>query len=173
MPDSIAQASNIANVVVAIANLVLVIFLFWQISLQKRFFIEQARRDAAQKISESYQRLSSTFMGNRSAAALFYQTHDSLDAQKRASWAFVLNTLHHEYRFARQGLHPLENLKRTAKGYIGFITDTDFLSDTLILILNTGYDKDFSELMKEIIKERHQQLVSASAKTSAETVSQL
>lgn len=51
MTDTIATASNIANVVVALANIALLLFLFWQISLQKRFYLEQAHRDAAQKIS--------------------------------------------------------------------------------------------------------------------------
>jgi hypothetical protein len=67
--EPITQASNIANVVVAFANMILVLFLFWQINLQKRFYHGQARRDAAQKISESYQRLTSALMANEDLAA--------------------------------------------------------------------------------------------------------
>ncbi len=158
MTDAITQASNVANVIVAFANIVLVLFLFWQISLQKRFFLDQSRRDAALKVSESYQRLTATFLGNKDLAALFYQTHDPARGQMRAIWAYVLNTLQQEYRFAKQGLHPMDNLMRTAQEYIGFITDKQLLAEIAGQLLKAGFDADFTRLMEEMVKERLGQL---------------
>jgi hypothetical protein len=64
---------------------------------------------ASQKVSESYQRITATIMKDKELAVLFYQTHDPADAQRRAVWGLALNTLQHEYRFAKQGLHPTKN----------------------------------------------------------------
>jgi hypothetical protein len=161
MTEEIALASNIANVVVGLANIVLVLFLFWQISLQKRFYLEQSRRDAAQKIAESYQRLSATFMGDGNLAERFYQTHNPADARMRAAWSFVLSTLHQEYRFASQGLHPLENVRKTAQAYIGFIDSRSVLDDIIVPILKTGYDAGFVTLIEEMVAKRRNTLVTA------------
>jgi len=158
MADTIAQAINIPGIISSFTNIILVSFVFWQISLQKRFYFEQSRRDASQKIAESYQRLSATFMRDKELAAIFYQKYSPSYAQTRAIWGFVLDTLLHEHRFAKQGLHPMANFEQTAKGYIGFITDKDVLIDVLGPILKTGYDPDFVVFLNELINKRLQQL---------------
>jgi hypothetical protein len=171
MNESIAQASNIANVIVAFANILLVLFLFWQITLQKRFFIQQSQRDASQKVSESYQRLSATFLNDKDLAALFYQADDPAEGQIRAAWSFVLNTLQHEYRFAKQGLHPMQNVEQTAKGYIGFIKDSKVLKLITGVMLKTGYDAGFASLITEIAGNRLIELERANIKpTESERV---
>lgn len=60
----------------------------------------------------------------------------------------------------RQGLHPLENVKRTARAYMGFINNESVLGEIIGSILKTGYDADFVALLTEIAETRKSELAS-------------
>jgi hypothetical protein len=171
----ISQAGSIANVVIALANICLVAFVMRQIALQKKFFLEQSRRDARTKISESWQRFTAEMSVNPNAAprywpaAHFWPKADHGQVNLLPAHTYMLNTLQNEFRFVEDGLHSEDNFIRTLSWFTGVINNEDELSCVEAIAKGVGFDRKFISLVEKQIAERRNEIRAAASRADTAT----
>ena len=155
---------GIANTVVAIANILLVLFIYRQVTMQREFFISQSKRDARAKISDSWQKFAlemakDPIVAERLwSAKRFWPSADTDQVSLITAYGYTLNTLQHEFRFVEEGLHELSNFQGTLDYIIGTTKSQEELSCIELLVKSIGFDKNFLDIVQKAISERRPQI---------------
>jgi hypothetical protein len=153
-------AGGLATAVAAIANILLVLFVYRQITMQREFFTSQSQRDARTKISEAWQKHASELGSNPVVAqrlwstARFWPEAKAEQITLMVAYIYTLNTLHYEFRFVEEGLHADSNFRDTLEYYVSTIDDEAELNCLEQLARTLGFDAKFVGAVEQTILER-------------------
>jgi hypothetical protein len=152
-------ASNIANIIVAFANILLVLYVSRQLRSQRTFFLQQSERDARAKISEAWQRFNLELLTRPKLSAKTFWPADSEEYSERlVAYSYLLNTLHNEFRFAASGVHDKDAFLKTLLYFIGTIDNLKEIADVKRLTKTLGFGEDFVRTAIPILDDQENKL---------------
>jgi hypothetical protein len=153
-------AGGTASAVAALANMLLVLFVYRQVTMQRDFFVQQSQRDARAKISEAWQRHAADLGFHPVVAQRLWSTEKFWPGIKPeqieliGAYIYTLNTLHYEYRFAEEGLHERDSFLSTLKYYVGTIDDERELTCLLQMAEQVGFGERFVGAVRDTVLAR-------------------
>jgi hypothetical protein len=157
--EAASLASNFANIIVAIANLLLVLYVSRQIRLQRTFFLQQSERDARAKISEAWQRFNLELLTRPKLAAKLFWPNDNQEYSERlVAYSYLLNTLHNEFRFAASGVHDRDAFMTTLLYFFRTIDNLKEIEDVKRLTKTLGFGQDFVQAAMPILDDQENKL---------------
>jgi hypothetical protein len=153
--EKIGLASNIANVIVAAMNVALVIFLYWQIKIQKSFILDSAKREATSKVAEAYQRFCGDVIRSPRFVSIMYQDSPNHELSTDISMYFYyLNVLNLEFTYHQSGLLHANSIPRGIEYFSSCFKSKDTLTAFMALVEKAGFHPEFESLVLTALRRR-------------------